>query len=153
MSLIITIAPPGAGKSTWADSLPSTRLRLERDRFREAIFGSRKAYHDHVFPREQVSLVIGSAMYAAMRAWPNQDAVMSDTGLHYGSVKRFIEYARAVWQTPILLKVFDVDAATLHARNDARCLEHKVPSEYLDNAINEFTSPKAWWRNSGYHQI
>lgn len=67
--LTITIGCPGSGKSTWADeNLPPTTLRLERDRFREALFGNRRAYHDSPIDHIERSHVVTEAMCAAMEA-------------------------------------------------------------------------------------
>jgi len=153
MSLIITIGPPGAGKSTWADTLAPSVCRLERDRFREAIFGSRLAYYDHPFPPNHRSYIITKAMLMVMRDWPTRDFVVSDTGLHYDAVKRFIEFYRRTHDHDVRLKVFDVDPHLLAERNRTRPEPHRIPHVELEKAIKAFANPRAWWRESGYRMI
>ena len=119
MSLIVTVGVPGSGKSTWADRLPADILRLERDRFREAIFGSRQAYHDHAFDHPLKSKVVTEAMVSAMRNWPVAKAVVSDTNIRYRAVRPFLDLAHDS-RVPVELKVFAVGEETLRERHDRK---------------------------------
>lgn len=148
--LTITIGCPGSGKSTWADAnLPAETLRLERDRFREALFGSRRAYHDSPISREDRSEVITQAMFAAMREWPFHSWAVTDTGLHYHAVQPFIMAAEAMEQ-PIQLVVFERSPAFLRTNNRIRLAAHRIPDDILEERIELFASPEAWWRTDDY---
>ena len=105
--LTITIGAPGAGKSTWADkNLPGHVLRLERDRFREALFGSRRAYHESMIERGDRSLVVTSCMLAAMEAWPYPACAVADTGLRYEAVSPFIDLAVFLSSSSFYISLF-----------------------------------------------
>jgi predicted kinase len=148
VSLIITIGVPGAGKSTWADEFCASRpeyLRLERDRFREAIFGSRRAYHEHPFDRVTRSDILSHAMMGAVRQWPNDKIVLSDTGLLFRAVRPFVEYADR-FRVPIKLKTFDVPDDVLRERNRTRPEEHRIPDDILESCIADFRKEDAWWK-------
>lgn len=144
--LTITIGCPGAGKSTWADKhLPEQCLRLERDRFREAIFGSRRAYHDHSFCREIRSEIITEAMLATMDCWPTDLYAVTDTGLAYGAVSPFI-YRAVVNGLKVRLVVFKRSPEFLLTNNRIRPLAHRIPEDILLQKIEEFNDPAAWWK-------
>jgi predicted kinase len=148
MSLIITIGVPGSGKSTWADKFCAenpTYLRLERDRFREAIFGSRRAYHEHPLDREVRSDIITQAMLGAMRAWPDDNFVLSDTGLLRRAVDPFA-YLASEYGIPIKLKLFDVSDDIIRERNRTRTEEHRIPDDVLESCIAGFRADDAWWK-------
>lgn len=147
MSLFITVGAPGAGKSTWAEGhLGPLTLRLERDRFREALFGSRRAYHDHGFARPTKSMVVTDAMMAAMRAWPCHDWAVTDTGLIYGAVSPFINFARTRNATVIIV-LFNRSREYLRRINKTRPVEQRIPPALLEDMINDFESEEAWWKN------
>lgn len=146
MSLVITVGAPGSGKSTWADKvLPKRYLRLERDRFREALFGERRNYWDHPFPKESKSLVVTDAMMAAMRAWPVHDWAVTDTGLLYGAVSPFINFALT---RGVKVEVFLFERSTkyLEQVNRERPVEHRVPEDMLASMIENMRDPGAWWK-------
>lgn len=148
--LIITIGCPGAGKSTWADrNLPSTTLRLERDRFREAMWGSRQAYHDDPLAPAVKSMVIGSAMFNAARYWPeDRDIALTDTNIHWSAVKRFAGLRRQ----PELL-VFYRPLDLLLERNRTRPVEHRVPETVLRQFHTDMADHNAWWRKYPHMKI
>ncbi len=146
MSLIITVGAPGAGKSTWAEkNLPANYLRLERDRFREALFGERKSYWSHPFPKETKSLVVTDAMMAAMRAWPIHNWAVTDTGLIYGAVGPFINFA-LTRRAPVEVFVFERTRKYLRGINEKRIPEHRVPDDMLESMIANMEDPEAWWK-------
>lgn len=148
--LTITIGCPGSGKSTWADAnLPPETLRLERDRFREALFGSRQAYHSSQIEPARRSLVITSAMEAAMQNWPFPSCAVTDTGLAYGAVAPFIEMADGF---DVRLVIFERSPEFLLTNNNIRPHAHRIPEEILLDAIDRFNDPKAWWRSSTYEK-
>ncbi len=141
--LTITIGCPGAGKSTWADNnLPPETLRLERDRFREALFGSRRAYHDSPIERGTRSAVITAAMEAAMLNWPFPSCAVTDTGLHYSAVEPFINLAQAY---PLRLVIFERTPEFLLTNNRIRPHEHRIPEDVLLDCIDRFNSIESWW--------
>lgn len=151
--LIVTVAPPGAGKSTWADKhLPPTMLRLERDRFREALFGNRRAYHESEFPRPYLSKAVTEAMLAAQMYWPIPCWAVTDTGVIKKAVAPFINHARRV-QVPVTLVIFDRPAALLKKRNRERTELHRVPAEILDEVIEQFKAKDAWWREAPFEKV
>ncbi len=142
--LTITIGCPGAGKSTWADNnLPPETLRLERDRFREALFGSRRAYHESLMKRQTRSDIITATMREAMRQWPFPSCAVTDTGLAYGAVEPFIDL---VGDHNIRLVIFPRDPEFLLTNNRIRPHEHRIPEEILLEKIVEFSDPEAWWK-------
>jgi tRNA uridine 5-carbamoylmethylation protein Kti12 len=151
--LIITIGCPGAGKSTWAEKfLGDTTLRLERDRYREAIFGSRRRYHANDISKEARSTIITQAMLQTMIYWPYRDYAITDTGLFYHSVSPFIHHAQRVGAA-ISLVVFNTPADTLRARNITRQDDHRIPDDMLELMIAEFEKPDAWWRDASFHRF
>lgn len=146
MSLIITVGAPGSGKSTWAEANLSERfLRLERDRFREAIFGNRRAYWDHPLPRESKSMLITDSMMAAMRAWPDICWAVTDTGLLYRSVEPFITFARTRG-VQVEIVVFKRNLNYLNKINRTRPEEHRVDPALLKSAFEMLRDPAAWWK-------
>lgn len=152
MSLTITIGCPGAGKSTWADAnLSHDTLRLERDRFREAIFGSRQAYHESLIDRRDRSRVITEAMGAAMTNWPHRKYAVTDTGLDEPAVRPFMDYALWVG-APIKLVVFYCGWDMLVARNSTRPEAHRIPHDILEERFQAFENPEAWWRHCDYER-
>jgi tRNA uridine 5-carbamoylmethylation protein Kti12 len=153
MSLIITIGCPGAGKSTWADKhLPDNYLRLERDRFREALWGSRRAYHDSEMPAHTRSQVITHTMLSAMRNWPTPEWAVTDTGLAYESVQPFIYYAISQRQD-VKLIVVERSADFLLTCNRIRPHAHRIPEEILLEKIGQFEDPQAWWKHSKFERL
>jgi len=151
--LIITIGCPGAGKSTWADkNLSPDTLRLERDRFREALWGSRRAYHDSTIDREVRSRVITQTMLSAMESWPIHDWAVTDTGLAYEAVQPFIYMAGRLRQE-IKLIIVERKPDFLLTCNRIRPHAHRIPEEILLAKIAEFEDPNAWWRKSDYDRL
>jgi predicted kinase len=148
--LTITIGCPGAGKSTWADAnLAASTLRLERDRFRECLFGSRKAYHASEFDRAECSAVVTQAMLNALFYWPEPSWAVTDTGIDQPAVAPFISYAERL-NLPVRLVVFDRPLPLLAERNRTRPEDHRIPEDILFERYNAFKSPLAWWRSSEY---
>lgn len=146
MSLVITVGAPGAGKSTWADkNLPSNYLRLERDRFREALFGERKNYGSHPFPKDTKSLVVTDSMMAAMRSWPVHKWAVTDTGLLYPAVSPFINFA-LTRRVPVEVFVFERSRKYLLDINEKRIPEHRVPDDMLESMMANMHEPDAWWK-------
>ena len=149
--LTITIGCPGSGKSTWADAqLPPETLRLERDRFREALFGSRRAYHDSPIDHITRSAVITAAMQAAMQSWPHDSFAVTDTGLVYGAVAPFIEVADLL---PVRLVIFERSKEFLLTNNNIRQHAHRIPEDVLLERIDAFNNPEAWWRTATYEKV
>lgn len=141
--ITFTIGPPGAGKSTWADKhLSKECLRIERDRFREALFGSRKAYWEHPVPRRVRSLAVGSAMYQAAKAWPRHLPIaMTDTCIHWRTVKNFWNL-----RSSRRLVIFKTSLETLLERNLTRPEEHRLPEDDVRTYYQDFINPEAWFQ-------
>lgn len=149
--LTITVAPPGAGKSTWADlHIPPTTLRLERDRFREAIWGDRMSYHNSPIDYKARSRVLRGAMLSAMTNWPNDCFALTDTGLRETDARHFIEFVDRFHISTVNLVVFDIPAAVLWERNLTRPEAHRIPSAVLADFIAMYEHPDAWWKRSDY---
>jgi tRNA uridine 5-carbamoylmethylation protein Kti12 len=148
--VIITIGVPGSGKSTWAEThLPKGCLWLERDRMREALWGSRRAYHDDPMPQTQKSRVIGEAMFRAGLFWPKDRPIaLTDTGLHYRSVVNFLGLRPKAHR----FVIFDVPDDLLRYRNRTRPVEHRIPPEVLEECIADFRDPKAWWKEANFRR-
>lgn len=142
---IVTIGAPGAGKSTWAEkNLSPECLRVERDLFRQALFGSKGAYFAHPMPRTALSFTIGSAMAAAIRAWHSDLPVaMTDTGIYWDSVKRFWDC-----RPNKKLVVFKTPMSVLHERNAARGPDDQVEVLDLERYFAHQWSSDAWWRKA-----
>lgn len=153
--LIITVGCPGSGKSTWADAnIPDTALRLERDRFRECLFGSRRGYHESPLSPSARSAVITESMLAAMEKWPNSYWAVSDTGLFLPSVRPFmLEAFEQDASCMITLVVFDRPWEYLLEVNRNRLTEHRVPEDILEDMFNAFNKPDAWWREPHRRRI
>lgn len=151
--LTITIGAPGSGKSTWADkNLSPMTLRLERDRFRECLFGSRRAYHESPVERSVRSKVVTDAMMTAMTRWPEERWAVTDTGLRFEAVAPFIDYA-GLCRAPIRLVVFERSPGYLTTCNRIRPAEHRIPEDILLEMIEVFNDPEAWWRNTDYATV
>lgn len=149
--LTITIGCPGSGKSTWADAnLPEYCLRLERDRFREALFGSRRAYHEcTVLDEIERSALVTKCMVTAMLGWKHDRWALTDTGLAYRSVQPFIDNAQFMG-LDIDLVIFSRSREYLQTSNNIRERAHRIPPEILEDRIAEFDSPDAWWRTAPF---
>jgi len=145
---IVTVGCPGSGKSTWADEYCATRpyvLRLERDKFREAIFGSRQAYQEHPLHYSNKSRVVTPAMLGALRAGYHwyKEVLLSDTGIHWRNVEPFYNELR-IQPT---VKLFDLSLKTLLERNSKRPEEHKVPESVIQNFYADMQTPgNQWWK-------
>lgn len=134
----ITVGIPGSGKSTFADRKFAHALRLERDRMREALFGSRIAYHQACSAdpalSQPLSYLVGSTMARAMRTALDggiyRDVILSDTGVVWDSVKRFWRLARDRHMR-VNVVYFDVPWDTLQERNATRSEEHRLPEDVL----------------------
>lgn len=150
--LTITIGCPGAGKSTWADAnLPETVLRLERDRFRECLFGTRRAYHNHHLAHSVRSNVITHLMREAMATWPYEQFAVTDTGLVYDALHPFIDMIPGFGT--IRLVIFERTPEYLRMNNRIRPEAHRIPDDILEEMIAKFDDPKAWWRQPPWDQL
>lgn len=144
--LFVTIGPPGAGKSTWAkNNLPPHCLRLERDRVRECLFGSRRTYHEHPFERDVKSRVVTETMMTAMREWPEYCWAVTDTATRFDSVQPFIE-AALFRQVPVTFVRFDRSDEYLWEINRTRPLTDRIPDEILSEMIALYRAEDAWWK-------
>lgn len=144
--IIITVGCPGAGKSTWAANLPTGTLRLERDMFRELLWGSRQSYHADQM--EHKNRVIVSAMVAAARAWPmDRPIALTDTGIHWSAVAPF-----APLRSEPEIVVFDVPLDVLIERNKTRDEAHRVPEQVIRDFHTAMHAPDAWWRQYPHRQ-
>lgn len=154
----ITVGVPGCGKSTYAAKHFTNALRLERDMFREALFGSRTAVHRADPDKAKVmSLIVGTSMHRAMstalvsRAF--EQVALTDTGLAWNAVKRFHNLARH-HGAEIEVVYFDVPWETILERNRLRPEGHRVPEDVLKRfwrmqhglPLGDKIYPK-WWED------
>jgi hypothetical protein len=127
-------------------------LRLERDRFRECLFGSRRGYHSHPFEAGHKSEMITQSMLSAMIYWPHPDWAVTDTGLQEKSVKPFIDHANRIC-CPIRLVIFERPLDLLLERNRNRPSEHHVPEKMLIDFHDKFFVPDdVWWKQAMYER-
>ena len=148
--LILTIGCPGAGKSTWAEqNLAPATLRLERDRFRECLFGSRRAYHDSPLDPEQRSDLVTRSMLAAMQAWPTPSWAVTDTNLEFKRVYPFIQQAEGLFTLVIFPRTWEY----LENVNNTRPVAHRIPPDILRDRYEVFNDPGAWWRLGKHNTI
>lgn len=160
---IASIGLPGAGKSTFFDNLlaPSSAddkshewLRLERDRFREAMFGGRQAFWSHPMDVKVKSAVIRSAMRASLMNWPHLKWCLTDTGTEQTAVNPFVGRANICFRNergdrplmPVTLIVFEQPLEVLIERNRNRPEDHRVTEELLTERYEATYGPDAWWR-------
>lgn len=150
----VTVGAAGSGKSTYADTRCGDALRLESDRFREAIFGGRRPYHDACAASPQTAAELKAlirdlmlrTMKTVLRCGVRQDVVLSDTCLEWGAVEPFWKLARER-RMEIVVVYFDVSWATLVERNDARPPEHRIPADVLEDQYGRFQGGARgrWW--------
>lgn len=132
-------------------------LRLERDRFRESLYGSRRHYWDMAAKSDRVhrmmSAVIGSSMCKAMDAAVQQGLhntiVLSDTGFGWSSVESFHKRARG-YGMKVVVYLFDVPLSVLIARNQSRPEGHRIPHDLLIDAFSKIHDTgehphDRWW--------
>ena len=159
---IASIGSPGAGKTTFFDGLTDPKwLRLERDRFREAMFGTRRAFWDHPLDVKIKSGVIRRSMKTAMKAWPYPRYMLTDTGTQREAVAYFRDLANEQFQKwratrpfdqnrrPSIMThliVFEQPLEVLIERNKTRPEEHRIDEQLLIDKYDEAYGPEAWWR-------
>lgn len=154
---IVTVGAPGSGKSTWADSITdSDTLRLERDRFRIALFGSQKAYWNQteVFNgnrqrHRDLSALVGATMARAMDVAldlrTHKNVLLSDTASVWTQVMNF--HKRAVAKgLKMEVHVFDVPWDIIFERNETRDPDKKAHADFLRDTFDKVNDPHAWWR-------
>jgi predicted kinase len=152
-TIIFTVGPPGAGKSTYAEALAGPDvLRLERDRFREAIFGSRRSYHDAVAKDRRLSFMVGSTMFSCMSASLQErlhnTIIISDTNIYWDAVKRFHTLAQK-YGAKVIVALFPTPLDALIERNETRPEEHRVPVDVITKMHQDLGQSFPWWKNSG----
>ncbi|USM11479.1 polynucleotide kinase [Citromicrobium phage vB_CbaS-RXM] len=159
-SFIASIGSPGAGKTTFFDQLDlPDHLRLEKDRFREAMFGTRRAYWDR--PEAEKHKMVKVSMKAAMLAWPHHKVCLTDTGTEEEAILYFARAAnmrfRNWWDgrlhtskpckgIPILLILFEQPLEVLIERNRTRPEEHRIDETLLTEKYDLIYGKEAWWR-------
>jgi predicted kinase len=135
----VTVGVAGSGKSTYARNHWKDALWLESDRFREAIFGGRRPYHDAYDVSPQIAAALKSllrdlmlgTMQAILRVGVRQDVILSDTCLDWDAVEPFWNLARER-RMEIVVVYFDASWATLVQRNQTRETEHRIPDGILE---------------------
>lgn len=142
MPLVLTIGPPGSGKSTWAQETFGPKwLNIQRDRLRTAIFGGKRAYFDHPFQPGQRSRVITACMRQAIASWPNSKVVCSDTNLWWSTTQPIFEMFDKVH-----LVLFDITEDEFYKRNEQRPTDDIVPRGDMVSFWNAYVDKDAWFR-------
>jgi predicted kinase len=150
-----TVGVAGSGKSTYATQQCGDALRLESDRFREAIFGNRRYYHDACATSPQTAAALKSllrdlmlwTMQTVLRVGAREDVILSDTCLDWSAVEPFWNLARERGME-IVVVYFDVSWATLVHRNEARSAEHRIPADVLEDQYGRCqgrAGAQRWW--------
>lgn len=143
MPLILTIGPPGCGKTSWAnETFGPNWLKLERDALRRALFGGKKSYFNSPFSPKERSKVITLVGRQSIRAWPNDKVVCFDTNLFWFTTQHFI---REFQTKDVKLVLMKMDWETCLERNNARPTDDIVPESELREYWREFVSKDAWW--------
>jgi predicted kinase len=146
-----TVGVPGSGKSTWADkNCPPDTLRLERDMFREAMWGGRQAYFSHTAEDQAKSFLLGSTIYNAMQTSLKQriheNVLITDMGIHWNAVERFWDLAGRLGMHRRIV-VFNVPWEVLEQRNRDRLPpDNRLPEAVLRKCFDAMWDEHAWWR-------
>lgn len=151
----VTVGVAGSGKSTYANQHCGDALRLESDRFREAIFGGRRPYHDACAASPQTAAALKSlirdlmlrTMQTVLHVGVRRDVILSDTCLDWDAVEPFWNLARE-HRMEIVVVYFDVGWATLVHRNEARLAEHRIPADVLEDQYGRCqgrSRAQRWW--------
>lgn len=170
---IASIGSPGAGKSTFFDNLlaPTSPedtanewLRLERDRYRIALFGTQRSFWNHPLDAKIKAGVIRRSMRGALMCWPYPKWCLTDTGyekdsityflaranMHYRDYRASLSKGRATLapmkRIPVCLIVFEQTLEVLIERNRTRPEADRVDEQILIDRYDGFYGPDAWWR-------
>lgn len=151
--IIVSIGAPGSGKSTFFDSLVAPEhLRLERDRFRECVFGSRSAFWSHPMPADDKSRMVVDTMKYALAKWPHYKYILSDTGTTKAACSVFVSRARGHYKKqtlrllPVHLVVFEQPWEVIEERNALRPEDHRLEVSRLRDMFDLVYAANAWWR-------
>lgn len=134
--MILTIALPGAGKSTWANGVrfkdPAKYAIVERDEIRETLYG--KEYHEKG-PNKKKEAQVTAVHYSMIeRAFKNgQKVIVSDTNLNSYTLTNLAKIARKHGKT-VSTKHFNVPVEECKRRNKARGAAggREVPDDVID---------------------
>lgn len=158
MRLRMTVGCPGAGKTTWAKSLPDRTMCLSLDDHRAAIFGHKKLYWDSIAENPWRRRVLHSTWRATLRSAiretlaleergaPPFDIALINTHLFLDSFRKDLEIIQAAPVAPEIL-VFDLPWETLLERNRTRPAEDRQDPIDLRSYYDAFMDPNAWWRS------
>lgn len=150
-TMTFTVGLPGSGKSTYADAYYGHALRLEHDKFREAMFGDRKVYWKQFETNPEIRKLIGPTMFKAMNMALNydvyDDVILSSTNLKWDSVKNFHRLARENGMK-IEVVYFDLTWDQLMQRNADRGAK-AVSMDFMEDAWKTFTGEgeRRWWHD------
>lgn len=151
-TMTFTVGLPGSGKSTYADKHYEHALRLEHDKFREAMFGDRKVYWKLIETNPDLRRLIGPTMFRAMTMSMTydifQDVILSSTNLKWDSVKNFHKLARD-FGMKIEVVYFDLTWDELMKRNETRGPGKAVAMDFMEQAWTTFTGAgeRRWWHD------
>jgi len=139
--IILTVALPGAGKSTWAKKIkaqdPDKYIIVERDEIRETLFGAEYATKDPVrYKESQVTAVHSEIIDKALSK--GKKVIVSDTHMNTRAVSNQAQTAKRL-RKKIDLKYFNVSVEECKRRNRLRGESggRFVPEEVIDRMASK----------------
>lgn len=138
MRAILTVGIPGSGKSTFADSISETYLKIELDEIRDSL--DPKLTHKQ---KTAKALKIRDAKLEEA-ANKSKNIVLSDTNINEEFRDNLIAKLEKLGYT-VSLKVLDVDLEICKQRNSERVGEQKVPDEVIEQMYKNLQEQYWLW--------
>lgn len=136
MIAILTVGIPGAGKSTFADSLPNTYVKIELDELRAKVSGN--AANQKATPK---ALKLREKMINEAAA-AGKNIVISDTNINETHRENLITTLESLGYD-VRLKILDIDINVCKERNSQRA--NPVPEEVIDRMYKELQEQYWLW--------